>query len=88
MKPIRWTAHALKNLADREVPRSEADKALREPELVTAGGLSRKVFARRYFDSRLKQEMLVRVIVEETPEEIGVTTVYITSQISKYMRGA
>ena len=75
MKAIRWTPHALKNLADREVPLPEADKALDNPELVTPSGLSRKVFMRRYFDSRHHQEMLIRVVVEETPEERVVTQV-------------
>jgi nitrogen regulatory protein PII len=43
---------------------------------------------RRYFDERLTQEMLVRVIVQETDVERVVTTVYITSKIGKYMGGA
>jgi hypothetical protein len=32
--------------------------------------------------------MLLRVVVEETPEERVVMTVYITSKIGKYMKGA
>ena len=88
MKPIRWSRHALKSLADREVPRPEADKALTDPDLVTPSGAARQVFMRRYFDARLQQPMLVRVIVEETPNEQVVTPVYITSKISKYIKGA
>ena len=88
MKPIRWSRHALKNLADREVPRPEANKALTDPELVSLSGAGRKVLMRRYFDARLQQPMLVRLIVEETPNEQVVTTVYITSKISKYIKGA
>ena len=78
----------MKNLADREVPRPEADEALTDPELVTPSGAARKVFMRRYFDARLQQPMLVRVIVEETPNEQVVTTVYITSKISLNIKGA
>lgn len=85
MKPVHWTHHALKNLADREIPREEANQALSSPELVSPGRGSRKIYMRRYFDSRLQQQMLIRVIVEETPGELVVTTVYITSKIGKYM---
>lgn len=85
MKPTRWLAHALKNLADREIPREQADKALAEPEHIGEGHGGRSVFMRRYFDERLKQEMLIRVVVEESESEHIVTTVYITSKIGKYM---
>ncbi len=85
MKPTRWLAHALKNLADREIPREQAEMALAEPERIGEGHGGRRVFMRRYFDERLKQEMLVRVVVEETETERIVTTVYITSKIGKYM---
>jgi len=86
LKSIRWTAHALKNLADREIPRAEVEIALTSPELTEAAHGARKVFMRRYFDERLQQEMLVRAVVEETAEEWVVTTVYITSKIGKYMK--
>jgi hypothetical protein len=42
---------------------------------------------RRYQDSHLGQQMLVRAVAEETGEEVLVITVYITSKIGKYMRG-
>jgi hypothetical protein len=84
-KPTRWLPHALKNLVDREVPRGEADKALTSPERIGEGHHGRKVFMRRYFDERLKQKMLIRVVVEETESVRVVTTVYITSKIGKYM---
>ena len=34
MTPVRWTTHALQNLADREIPRDEADQTLAQPESV------------------------------------------------------
>lgn len=85
LKPTRWLPHALKNLLDREIPREEADKALTAPERIGEGHRGRKVFMRRYFDERLKQEMLIRMVVEETGGELVVTTIYITSKIGKYM---
>ena len=38
-------------------------------------------------DIRFGQEMLVRAVVEERADEVLVITVYITSQIGKYMKG-
>ena len=54
VKPIRWSRHAEKNLADREIDRSEA---------VAAGEPPRQVLMRRYFDRLLQQEMLLRIVV-------------------------
>ncbi len=88
LKPFRWSDHALENLAVREIPRAEAEKTLAEPELVVAAGSSRRFLMRRYFDHHLQQHVLVRALVEETPQEQVVITVYITSKISKYIKGA
>lgn len=88
MKPIRWSAHPLKNLADREIPRTEADVTLDKPELVSPASSSRQFFMRRYFDDRLQRKMLVRALVEESVHERVVITVYITSKIGKYMKEA
>ena len=87
MKPIRWSGHAAKNLADREIDRTEADKTLAEPELVVPGQPPRQVFMRRYFDKLLQQEMLLRVVVEDTTSERIVVTVYKTAQLGKYLKG-
>jgi len=84
---VRWSPHALKNLADREIPRSEANKALAAPELVVPAASARRIFMRRYLDPRLGQEMLIRAVVEETEDEALVITVYSTSKIGKYMKG-
>ena len=43
---------------------------------------------RRYFDTNLQQEMLLRIILEETTEEIVVVTIYKTSQIDRYLKGS
>ncbi len=87
MKPIRWTPHALQNLVDREIERAEADKTLAASEFVVPGQFPRLMYMRRYFDALLQQEILLRVIVEETMTEIVVVSVYKTSQIERYLRG-
>lgn len=75
------------NLADREIDKSEAEKTLTEPEFVVAGQLPRQILMRRYFDELLQQDMLLRVVVEETVAERLVITVYKTSQIARYLKG-
>ena len=87
MKPIRWTLHAMQNLLDREIERTEVDKTLAQPEFIAPGQFPRHIHMRRYFDSLLQQEMLLRVIIEETIAEIVVVSVYKTSQIERYLRG-
>lgn len=87
MKPVRWSPHALDGLSDRGIDRAEADLALAAPELVTPGAPKREVYMRRYFDASLGEQMLLRVVVEETLAERIVVTVYKTSRIRKYLGG-
>jgi len=87
VKPIRWTPHALQNLVDREIERAEADRTLAQPEFIVPGQPPRLVYMRRHLDSLLQQEMLLRVVIEETIGEIVVVAVYKTSQIDRYLRG-
>ena len=77
----------MQNLLDREIERTEVDKTLVQPEFIVPGQFPRHVYMRRYFDSMLQQEMLLRVIIEETIAEIVVVSVYKTSQIERYLRG-
>lgn len=90
MKPIKWTVHALQNLTTREITRQQADLALQTPEFIVNSNQSesaRQIFMKRYFDTILQQEMLLRIVVEETSTEIVVCTVYKTPQIERYLRG-
>jgi len=86
MKPIRWTEHALRNLADREIDRAEADRTIAQPEFTVPDLPGRQIRMRRYFDEILGQIMLLRVIVETTARETVVVTPYKTSQITRYLR--
>ncbi|CBN58136.1 MULTISPECIES: hypothetical protein [Kamptonema] len=55
MKPIRWTVHALQNLATREISRQEADLTLQTPEfIVNSNQSARQIFMKRYFDTNLQ----------------------------------
>lgn len=89
MKAVRWSAHAPANLAEREIDRAEAERALAAPERVALGRGGRQLLLRRYDDRLLGQPMLLCVIVEDRPDERVVVTVYKTSRFDKYLeRGA
>jgi Domain of unknown function (DUF4258) len=81
---VRFSPHALANLADREIERAEVERALAEPDAVVRGRAGRQVYMRRYHDAVLGQEMLLRVIVEAGVAEILVITANKTSQMDRY----
>ena len=82
VKPLRGTAHALAALVDRGIDLAEVEQAISVPELSVVDSPQRAVLMRRYFDIGLRHQMLLRVVVEETPDE---QAVYKTSQIAKYL---
>lgn len=84
MKPIRWSAHARKKAATREVKENEVEQTIARPDSIVPGQWPRRIFMRRYFDEVLRAEMLLRVAVEETEMELTVVTLYKTSKFAKY----
>ena len=88
MKPIRWSAHARKKAARREVQENEVERTIARPDSIVSGQWPRRIFMRRYFDEILRAEMLLRVVVEETDVELTVVTLYKTSKFAKYEGGA
>jgi len=86
MKPLRWTSHADKKLVNREVDRSEVERTLEHPDEVVGAYPGRDIYQRCYYDKILGQEMLLRVVVEETASELIVVTLYKTSQLARYAR--
>ena len=88
MKPIRWTAHARKKAAAREVSMAEVEQAIARPDFSVSSHPPRRIFMRRYFDDVLQSEMLLRVVVEETDTDMAVVTLYKTSKFKKYEGGS
>ena len=84
MKAIRWTQHAVQELARREVSREEAEQTQAAPDRFVPGKPPRVIYQRRYQDALLGEEMLLRLVVEETEMELVVVTLYKTSKIRKY----
>lgn len=87
MKPFRWTIHATKNLADREIDRLAVERTITEPEFVTPDPPDRMIYMRRYFDQPLQQVMLLRVVIEDSEPELVIVTLYKTSQMDRYLKG-
>ena len=85
MKRLRWTSHTLAALVDGDIASAEVEQTIAAPELVVVDPPRRVVLMRQYFDDHLTSRMLLRVVVEETPDERVVVAVYKTSQIAKYL---
>ncbi len=64
--------------------REQAEQTLAAPDRIAPGKSPRVIYQRRYHDALLGEEMLLRLVVEETEMELVVVTVYKTSKIRKY----
>jgi hypothetical protein len=58
-----------------------------QPDAVVPGRPPRQIYMRRYPDAVLQTEMLLRVVVEATAEELVIVTLYKTSKFAKYEGG-
>jgi hypothetical protein len=66
LKLVRWSSHAKRMLLKREVEQAEAEQTLTHPDEILPGQPPRMVYQRVYFDRMLGQEMLLRLVVEES----------------------
>jgi len=73
-------------LLKREVDRSAAEQTLTNPDDILPADPPRVIYQRVYYDKVLGQEMLLRVVIEESQEEQLVVTIYRTSKLEKYRR--
>ncbi len=87
-KSTRWTSHATAKMMKREIAREEALQTLAHPEEILPGLGGRSIYQRRYNDTALGQPMLLRLVVEETAEELVVVTLYRTSKPVRYQKDA
>ena len=79
--------HARKNLTDREIEEEDVIITVTDPEYSTPTVRNRKILMRFYFDKILQQKMLLRVIIEETADELIIVTFYKTSRSERYIKG-
>jgi Domain of unknown function (DUF4258) len=85
MKPIRFSPHALKNLAVRQIERALAESAIRNPDLRVPSRLPREVVTLAYYDTVLSAKAVLRVVIEESDDEIAVITLYKSTNLKKYL---
>jgi hypothetical protein len=78
--------HALANLAEREIDRAEAERAIAEPDRTAPGHGGRLMLLRRYEDRALHQDMLLCVVAEDRADERVIVTLYKTSKLDKYLQ--
>ena len=64
-----------------------ADAVLGHAEFDIPDPPRRCILMGRYNDPMLQQEMLLRIVVEDAPDERVVVTVYKTSQVQRYLKG-
>jgi hypothetical protein len=80
------TPHAEEQIVFRKLSRERVIEVATNPQQIVAASLGRSVAQSRY--QVQGKEYLLRVLIEDRTEERWVITVYPTSKISKYWRGA
>ncbi|MBM3327149.1 MAG: DUF4258 domain-containing protein [Calditrichaeota bacterium] len=85
-KEIIWLEHAKQNQIDREIPIEEIQRTLESPTWCESSYSGRTILMRIYQDPTLNQEMLLRIVIEETTDYFLIITVYKTSNINRYIR--
>ena len=87
MKPIQVTPHAKERIAARNLSSEMVKATVWNPDQIVPdeGDVNRQIYQSLFTDKKGKQKLL-RVVVEETQDEIAVITVYPTSQIKKYWK--
>ena len=87
MKQIRITPHAKERIVARKLNSEQVKSVVLHPEQIVPDedDINRQIY-QSFFTDRKGKKKLLRVIVEETQDEIAVITAYLTSQIKKYWR--
>jgi hypothetical protein len=57
---------------------------VKQPDSIVEVSLNRRFYQRRYLDPVLREQMLMRVLIEETNSELVAVTLYKTSKFAKY----
>ena len=89
MKPIRITGYCDGRIAARKLDRQLVEAVIRSPEQIVpdADDPKRKIYQSRFRDVQGKHKLL-RIVIEEKQDEIVAVTVYPTSQLRRYWKGA
>ncbi len=82
---FEFTKHALEELRNRGISKETVEKILNNPKQILDSENNRKVY-QDIIEFNDNKEYVVRVILEETKNNLKVITVYKSSKISKYWR--
>lgn len=87
MKHIRFTDHALEEIAERKISLDEVVALLRRAIQVVpdADDETRTIYQEKIM-SRHGKHLLLRAVVEEDDSEIVVVTAYVTTRIRRYWK--
>ena len=76
--------HALFEINARQLSEEMVRNVVQNPQQVVKLKEERHVCQNKYYDSSEGREMLLRVICEETTDQLFIITAYRTSKIDKY----
>lgn len=82
---FEFTKHALEELRNRGISKETVEKILNNPKQILDSENNRKVY-QDIIEFNDNKQYVVRVILEETKNNLKVITVYKSSKISKYWR--
>lgn len=76
LKPIRYTAHALRVIKERELEKAWVEETARAPSWVEVDPVDEEV-ERRFKAISARQERILRVAVVEMPEEMRIISAFL-----------
>jgi hypothetical protein len=87
MKPIRITPYAERRISARKISPDMVKNVVRNPDQIVPDedNENREIYQSLFTDIKGRTKLL-RVVIEESSDEISVVTAYPTSKIKKYWR--
>jgi hypothetical protein len=87
MKSVRFTDHALQEIAERKISFDEIVSLLRRAiQIVPDEDDEDRTIYQEKILSRRGKHLLLRAVVEESDKEILVITAYLTQRVKRYWR--
>ena len=84
MKIIKYFPKSQEKIRARALSLEDVMQTCLYPEQTLSGRKGRKIAQRKFLNSMNKKHYIIRVIFEESVDEIKVVTAYKTSKIKKY----
>jgi hypothetical protein len=81
---ILFTEHAKFEIERRQIKEDDLKELINQPHQRISTKKGRVIFQKKYFDTIIKKEMLLRVIGKKERGKFVVITAYKTSRVKKY----